>query len=85
MLPLKPNEQIDWFRVFTDVEHQGLSIRQLSMHVGIPRSTLQRWKSGNGQPRFDDSLRLLLFWADCCDRSISDVPRRLVNPPCKIL
>lgn len=68
--------RIDWFRVIVDLERKGWTPRRISDHpeVDIPRSTLVGWKLGNGRPKFEEGLRVILLWSEVCEKTAGDVP-----------
>lgn len=41
---------------------RGLSIRAVSMHSGVPRTTLQDIESGKNKPGFDTLISLMEFY-----------------------
>jgi transcriptional regulator with XRE-family HTH domain len=42
---------------------RGLSIRAVSLHSGVPRTTLQDIESGKNKPGFDTLIALLNFFS----------------------
>jgi predicted DNA-binding transcriptional regulator AlpA len=65
---------VNWFRVVVDLTTTGkLTIRQISHSLGLPRSSIYNWKSGQ-EPNHSDGERLIAFWCSQLERSRDEVP-----------
>jgi len=74
MLHLKENERVDWFRIMSDLQRSGVSTIRASKELNIPKSTIQGWVQGVGNPRLETGMRVINFWAKTCHRKVADVP-----------
>lgn len=75
-LSIDTQRRIDWFRVVVDLERLGWNPKRIGAHpdVDIPRSTIVGWKLGNGRPKFEEGLRVILLWAEVTGKTAGDVP-----------
>lgn len=53
--------RIDWFRILADLRVQGYSLYAVADETGIPRKTLDGYRSGS-EPRHSDGELLLALW-----------------------
>lgn len=65
--------RVDWFRVLDDLKRAGYGLRDIEFFVGIPRSSLFRYRAGS-EPGYSMGDRLLRFWADATGCDASDPP-----------
>ncbi len=71
---LRPGDMVDWFRVIVDLTTVGgLSIRQISHTLKLPRSSIFNWKSGQ-EPNHSDGERLIAFWCGHLARERIEIP-----------
>ncbi|MAR93329.1 MAG: hypothetical protein CML06_21005 [Pseudomonadales bacterium] len=75
MIELKENERIDWFRIVADLRGAGVTVKDMSQTLDIPRSTIHGWCNEISNPRVETGLRVIQFWADTCERPVDEVPR----------
>lgn len=54
--------RIDWFRVITALEAEGLTLRSQADYVGVAPGTVYYWKSG-GEPRHHTGTVLLQLYS----------------------
>lgn len=69
-LSMGRGEVVDWFAVFADLKKTGRSIRTISHAIGVAESTLKDWKNNGVRPKFDDGVRLVLFWSKVTNKKI---------------
>lgn len=55
-------QRIDWFRVLTDLRVQGYSLYAVADETGIPRKTLDGYRSQGAEPRHSDGELLIALW-----------------------
>lgn len=68
--------RIDWFRVITNLERCGFTVRDIAFQVNMSRGWVEHLKNSPGaEPRFDDGNVLLDLWCDAMDKPLADVPR----------
>lgn len=65
---------VDWFRVFVDLARVGISPRQISVEIAVPRGTLLGWKQG-AIPKWDEGERLIELWCSRTQRGRDELPR----------
>lgn len=53
--------RIDWFRILDDLKRQGFSLYAVADASGIPRKTLDGYRSG-AEPRHSDGELLIALW-----------------------
>ena len=69
----KMQQQVDWFRVITELRGRGYSLATLSVAIDVPRSSINNWTNGI-TPNYTDGLALIDLWTDVmskpplCDR-----------------
>ncbi|EHI3195827.1 winged helix-turn-helix transcriptional regulator [Salmonella enterica] len=51
----------DWFSVISDLEHAGMTQREIADHIGVSKSTVNSWKQYN-EPRYNSGAALLELW-----------------------
>jgi hypothetical protein len=60
---MRPAPAIDWNRVFLTLRREGYTTRDVSSIVGIPRSTIDGWRTG-AEPRHQDGETIIQFWSE---------------------
>lgn len=50
--------RVHWFRVITDLQHEGVTIRSQAHELGVSPGTVAYWKAG-GEPGWHNGHRLL--------------------------
>ncbi|EBG4688059.1 helix-turn-helix transcriptional regulator [Salmonella enterica] len=53
--------ETDWFSIITDLEHTGLTQREIADFVGVSKSTVNSWKQFN-EPRYGSGAALIELW-----------------------
>lgn len=54
------SNDIDWFKVVTDLERAGMSLGQQAIDAGArSKSTVHYWKIGNSEPSFSKGMNLI--------------------------
>lgn len=67
---------VDWWHVIVDLERKGLSHREISLSIGIPRTTVLGWKNRDAEPRHEDGERLLSLWCKAIAAPRELAPRK---------
>lgn len=65
--------RVDWFRLIADLNRAGHSTRRFADILGIPRTTIEGWKSG-AEPKHADGERLIALWCEQLRRSRDQLP-----------
>ncbi len=65
--------QVDWQRLFLDIQNLALSSYQISRDTAIPQSTLMSCKAGS-EPRFSDGEILVDYYKAVLGRKFEEVP-----------
>lgn len=55
-------QRIDWFRILADLRVQGYSLYAVADETGIPRKTLDGYRTHGAEPRHSDGELLLALW-----------------------
>lgn len=72
---------VDWFRVLADMKDRGWSLEAISAVTGIPKPSLNRYRSFGAQPRYDVGERLLILWCGASGQMRSDAPIIIAAAP----
>lgn len=70
---------VAWGTLFRDLAEIGYSTYRIAGAVGIPRTTLDYFRSG-GEPKYSDGELLLRFWARTTGKNLDSVPREQELP-----
>ncbi|HEY5850406.1 MAG TPA: hypothetical protein VIT62_06530 [Lysobacter sp.] len=68
-----PALRVHWFRVLSDLTHQGFRSRSVARRLAVAKSTVLGWKAG-AEPRHSDGERLIALWCEKTGREKSSVP-----------
>ncbi len=74
MLILHGDERIDWFALLVQLDRAGCNINRLSRELDIPNTTIRGWRLGHGRPRFEEALRVIVYWSQRTGQDIARVP-----------
>lgn len=66
--------RIDWFRVFTDLDRAGYSLRMVSATLNLPHETLRAQRDGC-EPRYQTGEAITALWCRVKQRPLDDLPR----------
>lgn len=72
-------QRIDWFRVLCDLQREGMTNRDVSQAIEVPRTTLIAWKNG-AEPNHHDGEKLLVLWTSATSTARDAAPRTSIPP-----
>lgn len=61
-VPATRKNQIEWFRVISDLERSGMTQAQIGAAVGRSQNSINQYKSAGLEPRFHIGMLLLGLW-----------------------
>ena len=75
-LPARSNaKRVDWWQIITDICRIGHTHASIGISIGAAKSTVNGWRNGDCEPRFEEGDRLIGLWCELMDRSRESVPR----------
>lgn len=83
MVPEARVVTVDWYRVFTDLQRCGVSMRQVARETGVPywqcynayRSVTPESKRTSPDMRYTAGGKVLALWSGVTKRPIEDAPK----------
>lgn len=67
--------RVSWFRVISDLEQRGVTLRSQADTAGVSLGTIYYWKTG-GEPKYANGERLLGLYTN----TLGIEPPRLTSP-----
>lgn len=65
--------RVDWFHILDDLKRRGFSLYALEAHIGIPKSSLIRYKEGS-EPSHETGEKLIGFWCQVTGSNRDSIP-----------
>lgn len=62
---------MDWVKIFDDLKQAGRNPKQIAQIIGVPPSSLDRWRYGDAEPKYSIGEALLLLHTRYCGESLT--------------
>lgn len=66
-------QRVDWFRLVTDLQYAGVSMREAARRIGVAEGQLRNLRKG-GEPLYPRGDALIELWCEVLAKSRTDLP-----------
>ncbi|MGD8164956.1 hypothetical protein [Pantoea sp. FN0307] len=72
-MPVIATIKTDWFRVISDINRQGISLKEIARELDVSKSAVIGWRAG-AEPGHGKGEALSEFWQHVTQRPRDDLP-----------